>query len=293
MILQERDDYLICAPFFPQSRPPYASFYPQRYDADLGTGSILIISVAKPFTLQRFAWDGSDETVGGVETKYTYTDASTRKVKETTGGVSVTTNETIPIGYLPGEVILAARAMTGYNDEQGLPVVWMDLNTAGRTWQSKTTPFSGVQAYGISNTLVPGDGLFSGVASFEGVEYDTDGYFDPIHPTRLTFPFDGWYKVEAYGQWDAVGTTLQEGFTMMFLETDDSTAVPFFMEDEKYSPSPNSHTSSLFSTHRIIGNNGPLSAGQWKGLAFKQNSGRDRYVVNAWLALTYLGKITP
>lgn len=76
--------------------------------------------------------------------------------------------QTIFPNYQIGEIIVAARVRTGYQVQpQDLTqppelVVWMDVNHAGRSWQSDPiSVYDGTQTYGapISNSLIVGDGV--------------------------------------------------------------------------------------------------------------------------------------
>lgn len=55
VVLEEFDDYLLCAPYFPPQHN--GTWTPQTYDADLGQDSIVKVYVAKPYNLQRTPWD--------------------------------------------------------------------------------------------------------------------------------------------------------------------------------------------------------------------------------------------
>lgn len=69
-----------------------------------------------------------------------------------------------------------------------------------RTQLPNVTPsvavFSGATVTATALSL-PHD--VSSIVTWQTVEGDTDGYFDPLSPTRLTAPFDGYYRVTAFG----------------------------------------------------------------------------------------------
>ncbi len=92
--------------------------------------------VAKPYTLQRTPWDGQQITYNGTPVVLVYT-LNGRTVTNLNDPEEVEQQVLVP-DYVAGEWITVWRTETGFTDSQGEPVIWQDLNTAGRAWAYDT-----------------------------------------------------------------------------------------------------------------------------------------------------------
>lgn len=128
VVLEELDDVLVCVPF---TQPDDGIWLvPQLYNPALGTTQPYAIFVAKPYDLQRTPWDTQTVTINGNVTIFTYTGVGQR----TASVLGVDTPQIIIPNYFPGDVIMAAYAVTGYNDTNGTPICWLDVNNSARIW---------------------------------------------------------------------------------------------------------------------------------------------------------------
>ena len=148
VILEEMEDTFRCAIWFPPTDPGTNTFTFQIYDATLEQDALTQIEVAKPYDLQQSPWDGQTVEINGVPVTYHYTDIGQRNAVSNEGkSDEFTEAESITAPYFPGDVITAVRLVSGYTDQGmafGLPVCWIDSNTAGRKWQSDAAaPFCG------------------------------------------------------------------------------------------------------------------------------------------------------
>lgn len=171
-VIQEFDDYLLCAPLNTgsYSNDPKANVpFPPVYNPDLGSNvpAEQLVYVAKPYILQRTPWEGTF-VYPGTNSSSVWPPA----LDHVPGVRAYYTNPDIqaPISpaYQTGEIILAALAVTGYinpatvtstaelSDHTNSAIVWEDLNAAGRVW-------GGFQLFGINGT---------GITSEEGVVTD-------------------------------------------------------------------------------------------------------------------------
>ena len=134
-VLQEMDDYLICSSYTQAVQDEL--WVPQVYSSTLNAGSNTIYYVAKPFMLQKVPWDKQTVDLDDTPTTYAYTGIGQR----TANGIA----QSIQVPYFPGDVIVATRVLTGIygptvfssqlqQQVPGQPIMWMDLNTAGRAW---------------------------------------------------------------------------------------------------------------------------------------------------------------
>lgn len=108
------------------------------YDATLGSAipTDQYVYITKPSLLQKSPWDGITVTIDGVDYTYAYGTLGTRTNTSSLGPVL---DETISPDYFIGEIIVARQSYTGYTDVHSNPIMWEDINEAGRTW---TTPAS-------------------------------------------------------------------------------------------------------------------------------------------------------
>lgn len=130
VVLEELDDYLLCAFFSPPVNQN--GVIPQIYSSELGQGQLALTYVAKPYLLQRTPWDNQTVTIQGNTTTFTYTGLGQRNAVTPTGTIS----QMISLPYFPGDIVTAVLGFSGYKDPNGSPVPWMDVNEGGRTWAS-------------------------------------------------------------------------------------------------------------------------------------------------------------
>jgi len=182
---------------------------PQFYDPSLNS-SIPggYIYIAKPYWLQQTPWDGRSVVINGVSYEVNYSDLGQRTITDP-NGVSIL--QTLTPDYMPGDLIQAVNCSTGYFDpEQYLPIIWMDLNEAGRNWaDSRITPpansFTGASVYQASSVfpqIIPGDSSVS-VVVFGQTQFDTNN-FTSGHIDRFVVPdgMSGYYRVGTTVLWD-------------------------------------------------------------------------------------------
>lgn len=134
VVLKEYDDYLLCTPYqIPLTSD--LSWEPPLYDKNRGSDRIqnpVTAHVAKPYALQKTPWHNRTVSGGGKTLTFSYPNANRRNVTDSDGNTYP--QELEP--YWPGDVITAVQLPMGYKDPDGLPVVWLDLNSAGRSWNS-------------------------------------------------------------------------------------------------------------------------------------------------------------
>lgn len=132
VVLEEFDDYLVCAPIEMQSTN-------LAYDItkNASTPEDERMYVAKPYLLQKTPWN--NKTAGGFTFVYPGTIG-----RRTANGVT----QNITPNYYVGDIILATCLATGYSfpnpdfDEEDedsqefIPVVWTDTNTGGRVFSA-------------------------------------------------------------------------------------------------------------------------------------------------------------
>lgn len=130
ILLEEKYDYLLCKGY-----DPYTSTYLEQ------------VAVAKPFLLQRTAFDGNSITFRDMTVSYAYSDTIGMRVSSSGEGEDeVTETQRITPDYFANDVLLVARTQfysevtgsvqdaTGLLDENGDEIVWVDLNFSGRAW---------------------------------------------------------------------------------------------------------------------------------------------------------------
>lgn len=91
--------------------------------------------VAKPYSLQKTAWDGSQITLNGTSVALSYdADGSGGRTVINLDNTDETEYQVVVPDYVTGEWITIWRTETGLVDDQDEPVLWQDLNTAARAW---------------------------------------------------------------------------------------------------------------------------------------------------------------
>jgi len=138
-VIEERDDYLICRGFDPNTKFPASQYTPSAQRT---------IKVAKPSLLQRTVWENAAYVdIGNRRYTYVYSDSvyGTRTatwvpVDDLTGDASEE-YQTIEAPYFPDDVIVAVEirgdeAVDGIDveNENGGRLSWIDLNISGRHW---------------------------------------------------------------------------------------------------------------------------------------------------------------
>lgn len=100
------------------------------YDASADTTGELVY-VAKPYYLRKTPFDGETITYNdGSDVEYIYTDNRTRTADDGTD----TEIQYMTPDYYVDEIITVMAGGTGVNGGDGEECLWVDLNSAGRTW---------------------------------------------------------------------------------------------------------------------------------------------------------------
>lgn len=91
--------------------------------------------VAKPYTLQKSPWNGSQVIYNGTPVVLVYDDDGSggRTVTNLNDLTEVEYQVIVP-DYVADEWITIWRTNTGFVDNQDIPVLWQDINTAARAW---------------------------------------------------------------------------------------------------------------------------------------------------------------
>lgn len=115
-----QNDYLVC----------------RRYSPAVGTAvevaGTVNIYVAKPYELRRTPFDGKTITYGSQIITYTYSDECTRIA---TDGDDTETQVMTPLYFVDCEILAVMNISGGTGlAVSDVPVMWEDLNTAGRFW---------------------------------------------------------------------------------------------------------------------------------------------------------------
>lgn len=172
VVLHEYDDYLVCTPFICPNDA--VKNLPQSYTPSLGQLSTNIFYVVKPYFLQRTPWNGKTISMYGTNYAITYTGIGQR----TLNGVA----QQIQPQYVQGDIILASKAVTGYYtgaaDKYGSPepVIFMDVNEAGRGWQSQQLTCTGAD----QSVVGGGSFAYSGGVTAPSVAFSPNGSVGPI-----------------------------------------------------------------------------------------------------------------
>lgn len=122
-VIEESHDYITCTGYDPYDKIDYTEQNP--------------VSVAKPYLLQRTAFDGQTIFFRDLGVSYVYDTIPGLRVA--TGG-EVTETQRITPDYFAGDIIVAARTRlkdldnTGITDEDGKRILWVDMNNSGRAW---------------------------------------------------------------------------------------------------------------------------------------------------------------
>lgn len=125
-IQEERDDYLLCKGYDPNS------YHAHRES----------IKVAKPTLLQKTRWDGQTVTLGDVDVTFEYTGGVGRRIaRGTIDGEEVEEVQRITMDYFAEDTIVAVEikkspVLNGVDvdTEDGGRLRWIDLNVSGRCW---------------------------------------------------------------------------------------------------------------------------------------------------------------
>lgn len=135
VIIEEKDDYLVCRGYDPNAKDPFAQITPAAYRT---------IKIAKPSLLQRTVWEDAVEVpIRRRLYTYVYTALGVRTASWTDIDDATTGSEeqTIDIPYFVDDVIVAVElrkneAVDGIDvtDETDGRLSWMDLNISGRHW---------------------------------------------------------------------------------------------------------------------------------------------------------------
>lgn len=210
VVVEDEDDFILCVPFILPAEDKTTSdarWVPQKYDSNLEQDNDFPVRVAKPYILQKTPWNNKTVTLNGQVVSLGFPvggNVGTRTA--TIAGQAV--QEQITPSYFPGDLIQAVRTPTGYIDTKyNVPVVWMDLNSAGRVW----TPIvggGGVVALlnADSRRLVTWAGLnIAGNTSPNGSSGPIvwgasrigagNQYFNLATPTRILVPKAGVYEI--------------------------------------------------------------------------------------------------
>lgn len=140
VVVEEKDDYLVCEGYDPNAKYPFTEITPPAFRK---------IKVAKPLELQRTPWDGNSFDIGG--TTYTYEYSDDEKGVRTASWTDDNGNDqeeeqriNLPyvVSELESQIIIAVEirksaAVDGmdFDDEDGGRLSWMDLNVGGRHWK--------------------------------------------------------------------------------------------------------------------------------------------------------------
>lgn len=192
VVVQEYYDYLACVPFVCPAVGSYTNA-PQPYQANLGQNSLNTIYVAKPYYLQATPWIGKTVSMYGTNYTITGTGIGSRLLG--------TQQQYITPQYMPGDIITANKAVTGYYsgqlDKYGTPtpIVFMDMNQAGRSWQTPVV-----------------------VSGFSGAKYEFDTLFSiPAgSSSRIVIGTDPAVSLPAWGNPALIFDTGQTGGTYLF-----------------------------------------------------------------------------
>jgi len=150
LVTAEFDNYLVCNCYTSEqlanANPDQFKQHPPPFDGKE-------FAVAKPFLLQRAAWDGQQITYpgfdaygGGITVSYTYLDIGLRTARDV-AGVEDDERQRITPDYFVNDILCIARGRGAAGDWTGLtrrdpqdqdadnsPIEWMDLNCGGRAW---------------------------------------------------------------------------------------------------------------------------------------------------------------
>lgn len=138
-VMSEQSDYLTCVVFNYTGNP---QFYNPNLGTLLQTSGLTgtKIFVAKPQYLRQGDWTSAVTTDG---TSYLYNTLGTNK-RNAFASPGQAAPQAISPSYFPGAIITAFNGPTGLSaaldSGQITPIVWTDLNDAGRKWQSDTSP---------------------------------------------------------------------------------------------------------------------------------------------------------
>lgn len=130
VVLQELDDYILCTPYQAPFNGGGTNLTIPIYNPTAGIGSLITVAVAKPYWLQKTPWDGQTVIINGLSTTFHYTGLGLRNA---VSAVRTDLQELSP-SYVPGDIITAAKGTPGNLDGQSVPIPWVDVNAAGRTW---------------------------------------------------------------------------------------------------------------------------------------------------------------
>lgn len=94
------------------------------------------VNVAKPYELQKTPFHSSSATFFADPTSvsYSYTGTSVRTASYTVDDEDVEEEQIITPAYIDNGALYAVYCDTGLLDDDGKPIFWLDLNTAGRQW---------------------------------------------------------------------------------------------------------------------------------------------------------------
>lgn len=114
-VVSEADDYLVCIDIHGDT-----------------------INVAKPHELQKQPFDGNSVSflAGPSPVVFAYTASAIRDATYDDGVAPITETQTVTPAYIVGGKITAVYTDTGLLDDDGKPLLWIDLNSAGRQWGS-------------------------------------------------------------------------------------------------------------------------------------------------------------
>lgn len=140
------------------------------YDVTLGSAvpSSQYVYIAKASLLQKSPWDGKTVTIDGVDYTYTYLSMGTRSVTWTISSVSHSRVEAVTPDYFIGEIITARQSYSGYT-HSGLPVLWEDINEAGRGWATVDSGVTVDQLVLIGAGSLNADGMYPGTIQLETI----------------------------------------------------------------------------------------------------------------------------
>jgi hypothetical protein len=138
-IIEERDDYIICRGYDPNSKFPSSQYTPAAHKT---------IKVAKPSLLQRTVWENAAFVdIGDRRYTYVYSDTeygvrtATWVPVDDTDGDETEEEQTIETAYFPDDVLVAVEIRAtelvdgiDVESEVGGRLSWIDLNMSGRHW---------------------------------------------------------------------------------------------------------------------------------------------------------------
>jgi hypothetical protein len=140
-IIEEKDDYLICKGFDPQTKFPFGQIPPLAVRQK--------VKIAKPPLLLKTPWDGETVTIDGIDYTYDYTAIDERTVTWTDDDGDHEEEQTIDTPYFVGDILIAVEVRRTYiqrqsgmivnetkvKDEDDAYLQWVDLNVSGRHWK--------------------------------------------------------------------------------------------------------------------------------------------------------------